>query len=304
MEAGRAAASSGHAAAVVVHAAAEGPAYRSLVRTTGDPGPLAEILHPAAQVGLYRTATRDCRRHRVGWQSGEPTPGVGMIFGVRRAPGLTPAQFHDHWATTHRPLALRHHTGMWDYRQVSVAEHITDGSPHYDGFAIVQFPNLADMETRFFDGDEGKRVIRDDAARFTDARRSDMVLMAEHVLLEPPPPPGPSWLTDYRRADVAAPANRVWGLIGRPQPGEQDRESRPGELMLVRETVAGLPAGIEQYRCRYEVRETGAGRCRLDWQPTALVDGGSVSAFDAVVAAGWAEASSTLASGIAPASGE
>ncbi len=287
IEAGRAAVASGRAASVVVHTAAKGDAFRSLVRATGDPAALAAVLTGAAGVGLYRTATRDCRRHRVRWGLGEPTPGIGTIYGVARASRMTAAEFHEHWATTHRPLALRHHVGMWDYRQVSVVEPLTDASPDYDGFAIVQFPNRADMATRFFDGDDGKRVIRADAARFTDAHRSDMVLMREHVLLDAPLPAEPVWLTDYRLADVAASAEQLWELIGRLEPGEQDRESR-------------RPTGIAEYRCRYEVRETGTDTCRLDWQPTALVDGASGDAFDEVVDAEWLRISAALTSALGP----
>ena len=316
---------SGAAETVVVHTAESGGPYRSLVRATGRVDELSDMLAAIGEVGLYRSATRDCRRHRVTWPDGQATPGVGMIFGVRRSADQTPSGFHAHWADVHQPLALRHHLGMWDYRQVSLVEPLTDGSADYDGFAIVQFPTEADMRSRFFDSDEGKRVIREDAARFTDGTASDLVVMGEHVLLDDEPRPGPVWVTAHHQVELPAPADAVWGLVGnfggildwwpaglvdcRLDAGGSRRiimrddgstivealdDLRPDDHMLVLSVVEGFPSAIEHYRCRYEIRSTGEDTCRVDWQPTALVEGTAVAVFDAIVESGWSQVTAGL----------
>jgi uncharacterized protein (TIGR02118 family) len=169
---------------VTLHTAVDGFTgdFLGAVRAIGDPAALARALAEAAEVGLYATTFRRVRAHEQTWSVGEETPGVGLLFRVIRRPDLTHDQFDAHWRDNHAPLALRHHVGMWDYVQCSFDAPSTPTSAPLDGMAICKFATLADMKERFFDTDEGRQVIWEDVARFTDAGSGPAMRMVERVL--------------------------------------------------------------------------------------------------------------------------
>jgi len=272
----------------------------AVLRAVGDVAALLTSLAPAADLGLAATASRHLRRHRRIWPTGDPTPGVGTVFFCHSRHDLEPAEFHRRWTTSHGPLALRHHMGMWDYDQVSLLE--VRGGPlleGVEGIAVVQWPTGADLAHRFFDGPEGAAAIRADAESFTDLESTARYLMTETVLVDvdPPTAAGPCWLTDHRSVHFDTSPDDVWGLVGGIVT-ENVRDQRHDERMLELEIIEGLPAAVVRYRCRYEVRTDGDG-CRLDWQPTALVDLGGEAAFGALVDREWTSVRDGLAAALA-----
>ncbi|MGE0728398.1 MAG: EthD family reductase [Acidimicrobiia bacterium] len=148
--------------------------FASMVRlATADPDALA----PAADLGLYLCYVRTMRRHPEQWRHPLPTPGVVAVFGMVRKDGLTHAEADAHWRDIHAPLALRHHPGMWDYRQCSVVR--TFAGVAYDGFALCAFGSRTELKERFFDGPEGQEIIRQDVAIFADGVRSPKRVLAQ-----------------------------------------------------------------------------------------------------------------------------
>jgi hypothetical protein len=322
---GEAVVADGSAVRAALHApldAASTATPAAVLRCVGDTRRLVEALSEIADLGLATIASRHLRRHRRVWELGQPTPGLGTVFFCHKRPDLTAEEFNRRWTTSHGPLALRHHMGMWDYDQVSILEvHHGDLLAPVAGIAVVQWASHADLADRFFDGDEGAAAIRADAQSFTDLDATASHLMTETVLGEPDPvtAAGPCWLTDHRSVAFDRSVADVWSVVGdfgaildwwpgglagcvttgqgvgavrrltRDDGGvvvEVLRHHRDDEAMMELELTEGLPGGLVRYRCRYEVRPDGDG-CRLDWQPTALVDLGGAPVFGAMVDHGW-----------------
>jgi hypothetical protein len=110
--------------------------------------------------------------------AGDPaTCAVTLVSLMRRNPELTHDEFAAHWRERHAPLALRHHVGAADYRQLVVREPLTAATPAIDGVAMLGFGTRADFDDRFYDSDAGRAAIRADVARFMDRRASAATLV-------------------------------------------------------------------------------------------------------------------------------
>lgn len=176
---------------VMVHlaeapASGEANAFAAVLRADGPDAACDEarrLIEPIADIGCYTMRERHVKVRAVTWPLGGPSPGVCAMFGVRRHRDLDPKSFDTHWRDVHGPLAVRHHVGMWDYWQCTVEAAISEDSPDFDGFAIVQFPTRQDLHERFFDDDAGRAAISRDAASFVDTSTLVRVLMTEYVLL-------------------------------------------------------------------------------------------------------------------------
>jgi len=103
---------------------------------------------------------------RVQWDHGGAT--ITRVSFVRRAPGLTHAQFADHWTTVHAPLARQHHPGICRYVQNVVVETLTPGAPDVDGIAELGFASLDDLRARMYDSPAGQAAITADVGTFID----------------------------------------------------------------------------------------------------------------------------------------
>ncbi len=320
---------SGTATYVVYHTPNKPGEAPSLVRCGGDSGVIGQLLRENGAESLAPTATRYLRQHRVRWPHGDATPGLGTIFWVPKIPSMPTSEFHRWWEHEHGPKALRHHMGMWDYAQVSLVDAPTGGSfEGIDGIAVVQWPVVEDLTHRFFDSDVGAETIRADAASFTDGDNTHAVQMTEVVLAQPDldAQRAPVWVTDYRALELGCSPEALWAVagdfaaIGQWWPsglvrcetdgtgrGAKRRlwfengssavetllHHRPDERMFELEITEGLAPGLQHYRCRYEIRATPDG-CRLDFQPTALVDPGAGAVFGAMVDRGWPQVSAGL----------
>lgn len=309
--------------AVAVHVGKPGEPV--VLRATGPVRLLTEAARALPNAAVRETRSRYLRRHRVGWALGEASPGVSVVYRVRRHRDLDPAAFHDHWERTHGPIALRHHMGMWDYEQVSAAAD--DGVGGFDGLAVVQFAVAEDLRDRFFDGPEGLEAISADAASFTDSATTRRQHTVEEVFKVSSMQPSMTYdVADHRSLSFTASCDEVWATLGDfsafldwwPSgfvacditPGDpltrtltRTDGSAAVESLLRHDDVdqmfqlaviQGLPAGIDSYTCRYELRETPEG-CRLDWSPRAIVRGDAWPTLGVIIDRGWERVSEGLA---------
>jgi hypothetical protein len=103
---------------------------------------------------------------------------ITMVALMRRRPDLTHDEFAEHWTECHAPLALAHHAGLYDYTQNVVTERLTAAADEIDGIAELGFGTRTDFETRFYDSDDGRRMIREDVHRFLAGPGPDTTLLA------------------------------------------------------------------------------------------------------------------------------
>ena len=145
-----------------------------------DDVPARDALHALARrVEVWRVDPHHPLVWQRSWPDGEFAPGVKMVSFMQRADAMTHEQFARHWTERHTPLALRHHVGLWNYRQNIVRRAYAPGGEAIDGVAELHFRTHGDLEARFFDSDEGRAVILGDVRRFMSRPRSETALMRE-----------------------------------------------------------------------------------------------------------------------------
>jgi uncharacterized protein (TIGR02118 family) len=100
------------------------------------------------------------------WPDGELTPGFEQLAYVPRIPSITHEQFAEHWSERHTPLVHVHHPGMARYVQNVITAPLTPDVRALDGVAQLYFRTAHDLHERYFDSDEGRRIIFEDVAKF------------------------------------------------------------------------------------------------------------------------------------------
>ncbi len=146
-----------------------------------------DVLHRLARrVDVWRVEPYDRKSNAADrdWPDGVASPGVKMVSFVQRAPELTHEQFVRHWTERHTPLALRHHVGLWHYRQNVVRRAFTPGGRAIDGIGELHFRTRADFETRFYDSDEGLQAIREDVKRFIAPHPMRLSALMEEIMVK------------------------------------------------------------------------------------------------------------------------
>ncbi len=137
--------------------------YAGLIRVSTD---RIEALAEVADVCLYTAFSRMIKA-----PSGPPAAErVVGSFGLVHHPDLTRAQTDRHWRDVHGPLALRSHSAMCDYTQISI-QAVHRGLA-IDGIALCAFDSRDDLRNRFFDDDAARAAIEADVASFADTRNS------------------------------------------------------------------------------------------------------------------------------------
>lgn len=149
--------------------------YSAMVRVVTD---RAEAVAAIADVGLYTAFARPIKM-----PAGPPSPDrVVASFGLVRHPDLTHTEADAHWREVHGPLALRCHTAMCDYTQLSVVA--VHRGLKLDGLALCAFKSRPDMRQRFFDDSRARAEIEADVASFADVRRSPRrVVLTENFVV-------------------------------------------------------------------------------------------------------------------------
>lgn len=158
----------------------KGSGFDALVDVLDRPA-LFSIADELELAGAYRVEERCLKTHARETPSGRASSGLWLVSPVCRAPALDRAAFDAHWRERHAPLALRHHSGMSEYRQALVVESFGESLP-IDGIARLEFLSVEAFETRLFDSREGRRAIAEDTARFVDVARTEVRLLREMVL--------------------------------------------------------------------------------------------------------------------------
>jgi uncharacterized protein (TIGR02118 family) len=102
------------------------------------------------------------------WPDGEPTPAIEQLAFVPRVASVTHEQFAAHWSERHTPLVRVHHPGMARYVQNVITEPLTPVTRELDGVAQLYFRTSHDFHERYFDSDEGQRIVLEDVARFLE----------------------------------------------------------------------------------------------------------------------------------------
>jgi uncharacterized protein (TIGR02118 family) len=142
--------------------------------------PARDALHALARrVEVWRVDLQRPLAWERTWPDGEFAPGIKMVSFMQRADALTHEQFARHWTEQHTPLALKHHTGLWNYTQNVVRRAYTPGGSPIDGVAELHFRTPDDFVYRFFDSDDGRAAIIADVARFMARPRPETALMRE-----------------------------------------------------------------------------------------------------------------------------
>jgi hypothetical protein len=78
-----------------------------------------------------------------------------------------------------------HHPALWRYVQNVVVEPITPDAPEIDGIAELRFRSVADLRERFYDSDDGRRIVAADVAKFLD-RGAGWRLLARETWIRSP----------------------------------------------------------------------------------------------------------------------
>ncbi len=147
--------------------------------------PVRDPLHKVSRrVDVWRVLSYQ-RKGDEPAASPAPTPGIKFVSFMQRAEALSHEQFVRYWTERHTPLAVERHVGLWRYVQHVVRRAYTPGGRAIDGIAELHFRTREDFEQRFFDSDEGRRLIMADVTRFMRRDWSQAALMTEHVLRAP-----------------------------------------------------------------------------------------------------------------------
>jgi hypothetical protein len=113
------------------------------------------------------------------WPCGERSPGVKVIYLVRRNEALSDAEARQRWRE-HAPLAKQHHAGMVKYVQNAVVQPLSLSAPVVHGIAELHFPTRQDLEQRMYGSAEGRAAIAADTA--TLVAESTPLYASEYIL--------------------------------------------------------------------------------------------------------------------------
>ena len=102
------------------------------------------------------------------WRDGAATPAIEQLAFVPRIASVTHEEFAEHWSERHTPLVRVHHPGMARYVQNVITAPLTPDARELDGVAQLYFRTAYDLHERYFDSDEGQRIVFEDVAKFLE----------------------------------------------------------------------------------------------------------------------------------------
>lgn len=152
-----------------------------------------EALKEIADVGLYLVCERIVKarsgRHKIhphtrheDNDASQILEGVIGVFPMISHPDLGHTKSDAHWRDVHAPLALKSHTAMSNYRQLSVL-HCFSG-PAWDGIALCGFDTLDDLRERFYDSDDAKRAVFKDISHMADTKNSPRRMLVSETIFK------------------------------------------------------------------------------------------------------------------------
>jgi hypothetical protein len=119
-------------------------------------------------VGVYLVHRRIIKKH-VPDKSIDQS-GLLSLHTLVAHPKMGHRESDDYWRDNHAPLALSIHEAMIYYHQLSIL-HCFKG-PIWDGFAMLGFASLEDLQNKYFNSNAGKAEIFKDVETFADTRKS------------------------------------------------------------------------------------------------------------------------------------
>jgi uncharacterized protein (TIGR02118 family) len=139
---------------------------------------------------------------------------IKLLYCIRRKPGLSLAEFQQHWREHHADLVRRVtivrryvqlHTLAEDPIREAMAQAGASGLDTFDGVAVLWLDSLEALRTAI-ERDPAVTAALDDEKFFIDHGRSTACIADEHVVVEPVPP-GNIVLIEClrRRADIDRP---------------------------------------------------------------------------------------------------
>ena|SRR5271166_938859 len=110
---------------------------------------------------------------------------VRMTCVLRRKPGLTPAEFHDHWRTVHGPLVAGTKSGSYVLRYEQhprpLDDYAGDDDPGPDGVTVQWFESMDAYRASVGEPDFAR--IWADVTTFLDVERLEPVLTEDPVVV-------------------------------------------------------------------------------------------------------------------------
>lgn len=126
-------------------------------------------------------------------KAGVRTPGMNQVTCISRKAGMSDEDFHGHWTTTHRQVAIETQSTTGYVRNVIVRRLLPD-SPPWDAVVEETFPIGALTDPKvFYDAPDDETLRRnlgrmiESCERFLDLEPLECTPMSEYPLQPPPP---------------------------------------------------------------------------------------------------------------------
>jgi len=109
------------------------------------------------------------------------SPGFKIIPFSCRKPGLSQADFNDHYRNVHSALAREHHPGIARYVQNFVEGKINPDAPDLDAIAELHFASFEDYRDGFYAHAESPKIIGKDVVSMGDVSKMHYFTAVEMV---------------------------------------------------------------------------------------------------------------------------
>jgi uncharacterized protein (TIGR02118 family) len=138
--------------------------YASAEGATAVEQDAAEIFSSGVAYHVAQEVQRDYER---AWADGQPSPGVKMVYPVRRKQDVPHDQFVQHWQGKHVPIVLQYMNGISRYVTDVVVAPIGK-APEIDGIVELHYLRPEAMQGARYNAPEADAIMADDVAKFLD----------------------------------------------------------------------------------------------------------------------------------------
>jgi uncharacterized protein (TIGR02118 family) len=121
-------------------------------------------------VVAYQVEQHIQRDYERSWPDGQPSPGVKMVYPVRRKADLSRKQFVEHWLHKHVPIVLQYMNGISRYA-TNVLVRPLGNAPDIDGIVELHYLNPDDLKGPRYDAPEAEAIMAEDVAQFLTPSR-------------------------------------------------------------------------------------------------------------------------------------
>ena len=112
---------------------------------------------------------------------------------LRRKPGVSPAEFHEHWRTVHGPLVASSRSGShvlrYEQHPRPLADYAGGDDPGYDGVTVQWFASMEEYRAHM--AEEDFAVVWADIETFLDTGRLEFVVTEDPRVVVGEPGPWP-----------------------------------------------------------------------------------------------------------------